>query len=685
MTHFNTEFKLNKKKSSNFGKRTKLNTHIVTLTLISLILISSPITLFSTTVFAEEPLLPSIFNELGFTNVSLSEIETFPAGSYQATLLAEFGYYHNISILSYYLVETSDYQTIFSGTDGVIGNMGGYVIPPISKTFVVDNQFGLSLLTPFRYFTENKRNLDYPVQHVMIYVNLDTPTMFLIGFEDFIGGYDRDYNDIVFSLEQILPPEIVSVTRSAETPNYNQSVTVTAQVTRGRDEIESVILSYQFDAYSWNNVTMNLVNNGYVADIPAQPYNSLVIYKVYAADTNGISSVSKLYSYTSVIPDRSPTAVLIRSPSVVYTGQDIDFSASSSYDPDGNIVSYSWDFGDGTTASGVTVHHSYPENGVYAVTLKVVDNEGLVGNSVTIQRVENQPPVASLTEAASIINGQETVAFDASPSYDLDGTIVTYTWNFGDGTAATGITTTHSYTGSGFYNVTLSVSDDDGATDEYVHSIQVTNVDITPPSASITVTTETGNIDETISFDGSKSYKSDGSIVSYSWDFGDGTTATGVKVDHSYKDNGVYTVTLTIIDDEGAIVSATTIVNVLNKPPVVLLTENATTLMLGETIHFDASESYDSDGTITTYSWDFGDGTITTGVTADHAYNEDGTFTVVLAVTDDDGDSSVVLAEITVETETTTSLSVISIIGVGIAVLTTALIVVFFLRKKKPT
>jgi PKD repeat protein len=778
LNYYNAEFKLNKKKSGKSGKRTRSTTSIVTLTLISLLLISAPVSLFSTTVFADEPSLSSLFNELGFTNIALSDVETFPSGIYQATLLAEFGGYHNINVLSYYSVGTSDHQTIFTGPEGATGSLGGYVDPPISKIITVDSQFGLSMLAQYRYFTEHWRNPDYPEQHAQVYRNLDSSNMFLIGFEDILGGFDRDYNDIVFSFVQIFPPEIVSVIRSPETPTYDQVVTITAQVTKGSADIASVILSYQIDSASWINVTMNLDEGLYVADIPAQPYNTQINYKVYASDTKGYSDVSTLNSYTAMVPNSSPIAVLNYSPSIVYTAEFVDFDASASYDPDGFIVSYHWDFGDGTNASEATVSHSYVEDGEYLVTLMVVDNDGLVGSKVAIQVVKNRPPVANLTETESIINEKEAVSFDASPSYDADGTIISYTWGFGDGTAATGITVTHSYADTGFYTVTLTVSDDDGATDECKHSLQVTKVVNSSPVASFTVTAETVNIDETLSFDasesydsdgtivayswdfgdgtattgvtvehayseagtytvtltvtdndgvtdtttatisvitpqapnqspvasftesaqtvsigesihfdGSESYDPDGSVVSYTWDFGDGTTATGIEVDHTYENDGVYTITLTVMDADAATDDATRSVTVtktvVNISPVALFTKSAETVFSGESIHFDASESYDSDGTIVAYSWDFGDGTATTGVTVEHAYSEAGTYTVTLTVTDNDGASSLVVAETIVETETTISLAIISGIGLGITALTAALLYVFLIRRKK--
>jgi PKD repeat protein len=372
----------------------------------------------------------------------------------------------------------------------------------------------------------------------------------------------------------------------------------------------------------------------------------------------------------------------------VYTGEVVDFNASASYDPDGTIVSYSWDFGDGTTESGATVRHSYVEDGLYTVILRVVDNEGLVGSKVAIQIVKNRPPVAALTEATSIINEKEAVSFYASPSHDLDGTIVSYSWDFGDGTTATGNTVTHSYTNTGFYNVTLTVTDNDGATDTRVHPLHVTNVVNNPPVASFTATAETVNIDETLSFDASETYDSDGSIVAYSWDFGDGTAVTGVTAEHAYSQAGTYTVTLTVTDNDGITDTTTTTISATTQPapnqsPIASFTKSAETAFSGETLSFDASETYDSDGSIVAYSWDFGDGTAVTGVTAEHAYSQAGTYTVTLTVTDNDGASSSTVAETTVETETTITLAVISGIGIGITALTAMLLYVSYKKIKK--
>jgi PKD repeat protein len=744
MSYYIAEIRFNKNKSK---KRKRLISSLLTLTLISL-LISAPTLLFSQTVNAAEPSLPSILNTLGFTNIALTSTETFSPGMYNVTLYAEFAAYHTQNVLSYYVVGTSNFQTIFTGPEGATGSLGGYIDPPISKIITVGSQFGLSMLAPgpHRYFTETYLNPDCPPeQHAQVYRNLDAPGMFLIGFENKFGAGDRDYNDMVFSLVPLYPPEIVSVTRSPEIPNYDQSVKIAAQVNKGSADIDSVILSYQIDSGSWVNVTMNLEAGLYVTDIPAQPYNTAVNYKVYAYDTLGNSDVSGLFSYTVgdfvppvisnvvyvpnppypyenvtvsanvtepadasgvknvilwytevgtwtftdmtlheglwtadipgqgagvlvnfyieafdnaennaetstfsytvIIPNIPPTAAFTKSASIVYTGEVIDFDASASYDPDGYIVSYLWDFGDGNTDSGVTVSHSYVDDGEYTVALRVVDNYGAFSIKKESIVVKNRPPVAVLETSSAILDKEEIVTLDASDSYDPDGYIVSYSWDFGDGNTAAGVTASHSYPASGTYTVTLTVTDDDGATDSVTVTQTVRNKS---PVANFTESAHTVYTSESIDFDASGSHDPDGTIVSYLWDFGDGNTATGVTVSHAYVDNGSYVVNLTVTDNDGATASAHATKTVMNRPPVASFTESAHTVDTGESIDFDASGSYDPDGTIVSYSWDFGDGDTATGITASHSYATSGTYTVILTVTDDDGATDSVTATKTV-------------------------------------
>lgn len=152
----------------------------------------------------------------------------------------------------------------------------------------------------------------------------------------------------------------------------------------------------------------------------------------------------------------------------VPAGQSASFSGAGSYDPDGSITYYAWDFGDGYTGTGITAAHTYNIAGTYKVTLSVTDDKGAVGTDtavITVQQVIlNKPPVAEAGPDQTVIQGKP-LSFSAKASYDPDGYILSYAWDFGDGYTATGITTTHTYDNPGSYTATLRVTDNKGAVD----------------------------------------------------------------------------------------------------------------------------------------------------------------------------------------------------------------------------
>lgn len=276
--------------------------------------------------------------------------------------------------------------------------------------------------------------------------------------------------------------------------------------------------------------------------------------------------------------------------------------------------------------------------GSHKVMVYANDTSGNQGFSQENQfTAVNRPPEASFTESATTVPTGTTITFNASSSYDLDGYVVEYAWDLGDGTSGTNIITGHAYTENGTYTVTLTVTDNDGATAIAATNITVLNRN---PVASFTESGETVPTGTVISFNASASFDPDGSIVAYTWDFGDSNAGSGILVDHSYPDNGVYNVTLTVTDNDEASSVAWALKTVLNRPPVANFSETAETIYVGEYISFNASPSYDPDGTIAVYYWDFGDGTNGTGILIDHGYGHSGTYTVALTVTDDDGAST---------------------------------------------
>jgi PKD repeat protein len=239
----------------------------------------------------------------------------------------------------------------------------------------------------------------------------------------------------------------------------------------------------------------------------------------------------------------------------------------------------------------------------------------------------NNPPTAAFVASCTELSCD----FDASASNDSDGTIVAYAWDFGDGNTASGVSAIHTYATDGTYVISLTVTDDGGASDSITQTVTVTSGANQLPVADFSFTCT--ELD--CSFDGSASTDPDGNIVSYDWDFGDGSTVTGATTAHTYATGGSYTVTLRVTDDAGEVDSVSQTVSVAavtNQTPVADFSFACTDL----TCDFDASASTD-DGSITSYAWDFGDGATGSGLTTTHSYAAAGTYSVTLTVTDDGG------------------------------------------------
>ncbi len=171
----------------------------------------------------------------------------------------------------------------------------------------------------------------------------------------------------------------------------------------------------------------------------------------------------------------SPVAVIDHSPEFGKPPLKVLFDAGGSYDPDGEVVSHSWNFGDGQTGAGKKIFHTYTKRGSYVVTLTVKDNDGLPGIAQAAVRVSD-PPLARFTMTPSRGVAPLTVRFDASASRDPDGSIVLYAWDFGDDSSGTGKITSHTYPEDDDYTVTLEVFDNVGISSLTSRTLKVLRV-----------------------------------------------------------------------------------------------------------------------------------------------------------------------------------------------------------------
>lgn len=315
----------------------------------------------------------------------------------------------------------------------------------------------------------------------------------------------------------------------------------------------------------------------------------------------------------------------------------VSFDASATTEPDGDELSYLWRFSDGSTMTGNKVVKTYQTRGRYTERLEVRDNSGQIGNGSAkdIDVWVKAPPVPDI-EAPGIVGAGDSVHFDASGSFAVGASVVSYRWLFNDGSIAQGKRVARVFEKPGDYQITLNVSDDSGHTCNTARLTTSLHVNAGPVA-------EAGSdrrieADTELRFDGAGSYDVDGEIRSFVWDMGDGTQLQGPDVRHSYDGPGEYRVTLQVTDNAGVSNSvATDWLRVLvNAPPVPEMGSNRS-VAVGEVIRFDGSESSDSDGEIISYLWEFGDGTSAFDEIVEFAYNKPGTYSARLTVTDDSG------------------------------------------------
>jgi PKD repeat protein len=338
--------------------------------------------------------------------------------------------------------------------------------------------------------------------------------------------------------------------------------------------------------------------------------------------------------------NQPPQAKFSVDPSTPAAGETVEFDADASYDDDGQIDQFYWEFGDGTEDYGEVVTHSYDDGGSYTVELVVTDDDGATDSETDTVEVtddrdpDNAAPHAEFWAEDIAPHPGQTVEFDAVDSTDPDGSIVRYDWTFGDGDAAAGEVVSHSYANEGTYSVELTVEDDDGATDSASLTVDVENVG---PTARIDVDTTAPAPGQRVGFDGRDSTDPDGSVVAYDWAFGDGAEDTGRRTDHAYDEPGYYDATLTVRDDDGVTDTTSVEIGVVNENLDASFSVSADSVGIGETVSVDASASSDPDDAIRGYEWDFGDGTTAAGVTASHSYDTGGRYTVTLTVTGEHG------------------------------------------------
>ncbi len=296
----------------------------------------------------------------------------------------------------------------------------------------------------------------------------------------------------------------------------------------------------------------------------------------------------------------------------------------------GEISSYTWDFGDGSSSSELHPVHTFNTAGTYPVVLTVSGPGGVSNVSRQINVTTPDAPVASFTQDK--ISGPPPL--EVTFSSLSTGQINNYAWDFGDGETGTGETITHLFETEGNYNVILRVTGP-GGTSTATRQITVENPQIPAPEAAFTQSITSGDIPLQVQFIS----QSTGEITGYSWNFGDGTLGSSDQNPvHIFAQPGTYNVRLTVVGPGGQSEAEVTIEakRPIDAPVASFTIEGSST---GE-VPFKAQFNNTSTGEIDTYLWEFGDGgQNNVGGPVSHTYINPGTYTVRLTVSNIAGES----------------------------------------------
>ena len=336
----------------------------------------------------------------------------------------------------------------------------------------------------------------------------------------------------------------------------------------------------------------------------------------------------------------------------------IRFDASRSSSLKGKIINYEWDFGDGSNLqAGKSVSHIFNNPGFYTITLTVEEDSGKTASStveVEAKTISSVPEAAIETNPAydsetNILAGTLPfkVEFDASSSEDADDDIVDYQWDFNgdDEIDQEGKTATYTFEQAGAYTITLTVTDADTQSDGASITVQVSEPGV---KAVISADPQEGTAPLIVQFDGSASSTFEGSIVSYEWDFGDGSpkTITGATVSHKYNDIGNYTVNLTVLTNKNESAQTSQVIYVREIPLKACFTPSRYSGEAPLAVTFDPKCST---GAVSTFLWDFGDEGASDSRKPTHTFEYPGNYTVILEVADDKNNvstySEVIVAE----------------------------------------
>jgi len=451
----------------------------------------------------------------------------------------------------------------------------------------------------------------------------------------------------------------VTVTQPANTPpvaSFTYSCDKNVCVFDGRGSTDENVSSL---TYSWNFGTQGTATG----PLPTKTFTAPGTFPVTLTvrDEWSVTNTSAAQNVTIAEPtgNSAPVPTFVRS----CTGLTCSVNSQGTADPNtGDVITYSWNWGDGTALStgASPAAHVYAAAGNYTITLTTTDGWGRAASTTRdvslSEPAGNTAPTATFTASCASFTVCQT---NSAGTADAEGDAIRYSWNWGDLTAvSTSANPSHTYSGPGTYTIVLTVTDVWGKSSTASRDVTITEpASNNPPTAVIASVTCSSLTTCALSATGSSdpdSATGDG-IRNYLWKWGDGTPdtlGTSASQSHVFPVAGTYTVTLTVIDKWGrssAPVTATATTQpepAGNNPPTATFTTSCNV----RTCAVNSTGTSDTDGGIRSYSWNWGDGTaLSTGASPSaHVYAAAGTYTITLVVTDNWGRTTTVTRGVTV-------------------------------------
>ena len=331
--------------------------------------------------------------------------------------------------------------------------------------------------------------------------------------------------------------------------------------------------------------------------------------------TDGVAApVTLAVSPIAYYPASSPVAEAATDAYTVEPGVQVAFTGTG-YDPDGSIILHEWDFNgdsvyDFSSENNGAAEHSYPDAGIYNAVFRVTDNSyQQAADYSTIIRVGR----LTATATADLTSGTAPLIVHFSGSYNdpIDGFVDSFQWDLdGDGTFDSYSETTsdivHTFSDAGTYTINLKVTD--GAFADISDSLTIT-VQQATPTVQLSAVPSSGQVPLHVDFSAATD-DPDGRIVLYQWDMdGDGTydlhSTTDDIASYVYTTVGQYNATVRITDNDGNTEIGSVLIDAGSVPPVAQIDADTVRGHGPLSVHFAATGSYDPNGSIVTYEWNF--------------------------------------------------------------------------------